>query len=218
HVHVEADLAAEVVVELGFVLDRVDETEVEHRREVRPHRPQRGHLALRRVIDPARDIGRIALGAFVPGAAQRTADETSRERAAEGHEELDPARIAVLARQLPERVVRNHRAEAVTDKEHALVGAPRLPQHGLQQAANLTRYAVLVAEVAQHLAHREPQLGTRDEAAEEGQRIADEMPQALDAPGRRIDLPQVLLARLGLLQQAVYARYVERDVAIAAVE
>src|SRR5690606_39495318 len=131
---------------------------------------------------------RIALRAVAVRASQRAADEASRERAAEGHEELDPAGVAILSRQLPKRVIGAHRAEAVADQEHALVGTPRLPQHGLQQAADLARDAVLVAEVAQHLRHRKPELGARDETAEKRQRVADEMPQALDATGRGIDL------------------------------
>src|SRR5690606_29850338 len=56
------------------------------------------------------------------------------------------------------------------------------------------------------------------EAAEERQRIADEMPQAPRSPRGGLDIALVVLARLGLLQDALDAGDVERDVAIAPVK
>src|SRR5690606_2831682 len=60
--------------------------------------------------------------------------------------------------------------------------------------------------------------GPGDETAEKRQRVADEVPEALHAPGRGVDLPQVLLGRLRLQQQAFDAGDIERDVTVAPIE
>src|SRR5690606_15847113 len=217
-VHIEAAVAAVVVVELGFVRDRLDEPELLHRREKAAHRLQSDRLALRREIRPPDDIRRVSLGTLPFRAAQRAADEARRERAAERDEELDTPRVAVLAGQLPQRVVCDDGAQAMTDEADALAGEPGLADHGLQQRTDLARDAVLVAEVPVHLGHRQPELGPGDQASDERQRVADQMREPARAARRRIDLGAILVARLGLMQKPFDTRQVERDVAIAAVE
>src|SRR5690606_1182053 len=103
-------------------------------------------------------------------------------------------------------------------RSHSLAGEPRLSDHGLQEGTDLARDPVLVAEIAVHLGHRQPELRARDEASDERQRIADQVPEPPHASRGGVDLDAVLVARLGLMQQPLDAGQVERDVAITAVE